>query len=127
MGSLVHTSCDRYPHIEPEQLARFFAYTLAINHITRPEQEQFDRRFKIEIPFRLSDLTTNQASDDYVVNNTNLPVAIALDSHLGLRQARCQKTGTQALDIGLGGLVIEGEPGEGKSALIFNRLIAHGY
>ena len=135
MGSLVKTSMTKYPHIPPEILARYFAYTLCKNHVPRSFQTEFETRFKVDSPFQIADVATptldssehHGKKHDYLLNNTNLPAAIALEGHLMVREDRCKQISHQSLEIGLGGLVIEGESGEGKSRLILNQLAAHGY
>ena len=137
MGSLVRLSRDQYPHIPPEKLAHYFAYTLCENHVPQAYQDEFKARFYQESPFKISDLCSTkdhpsmQDDDDkkkhhYLINETNLSTAIALESHLLMRDYR-RNHGHQPLGMGLGGLVIEGESGEGKSQLVLNQLRAHGY
>jgi hypothetical protein len=117
MGHLVNVSP------EPKAAwAAYFAYTLCKHHVPHYAKEAFESRFKVAIP---SPLATN--SSDYLLNESNMPAAIALNSHLQVRKNRLQTKDAKALDIGLGGLVIEGEPGEGKSQLIVTQLVAHGY
>ena len=135
MGAFVKTSMSKYPHILPEILARYFAYTLCKNHVPRSFQTEFETLFKVDSPFQIADIATptregsehHDKKHDYLLNNTNLPPAIALEGHLMVREDRRKQISPQSLEIGLGGLVIEGASGEGKSQLILNQLAAHGY
>ena len=103
-------------------LCPYFAYTLCKNHVPHHAKETFEVRFKVAPP---SQLAPN--NNEYLLNETNMPTAIALQSHLRVRDDRLKQTNTQILNLGLGGLVIEGEPGEGKSQLILSQLVGNGY
>lgn len=123
MGILINTSIQTYPDTQRKKIAAYFAYTLSKNHVPAQHQVDFDERFKVESPLTIAQLA---ADGDYLLNSSNLPAAIAIDSHLRVRIDRLQQASPQSLEIGLGGLVIEGESGEGKSQLILNRLRTHG-
>lgn len=135
MGSLVKAYATQYPHVQPEVWARYVAYTLGQNHVPRTFQHEFEKRFKVELPLPIADFITrmpdisnqNDQEQAYLLNNTNLPAAIALEGHLMVREARRKQVSHHSLEIGLGGLVVEGVSGEGKSQLILNQLLAHGY
>ncbi|WP_028388811.1 hypothetical protein [Legionella fairfieldensis] len=60
---------------------------------------------------------------DFTINDTNEPALRALSWQLGLRKKRCNDLISQP---GLGGLVLEGQPGIGKSDLLIKVLVSQG-
>ena len=103
-------------------IAAHYIYQLGINLLPEAEQRQFERRFK-----PTSAIEAHQTSmDDFLVTPSRQVVSQLLDDLLSLHQARPTLSGSQQT-AGLGGIIIEGAPGIGKSELVINTLRAWGY
>ncbi|MES2204434.1 MAG: hypothetical protein V4496_04350 [Pseudomonadota bacterium] len=127
MANFIRIAQYQYPHISGQTLARYFAYTLSQPHVPYEHRAAFEEKFKTDMPFTLADvIAQNNSPGDYILHETNLPVAIAIHMHLARREYY-QTTGATPLAVGLNGLIIEGESGEGKSTLIIHQLQLKGY
>jgi len=91
-------------HEGKEDFTKNIAYSIFKTHVPKEYQQEFSQ-FSPQTPthVQLQHLTS------FVVNDTNQPAVDALSHHLSIRKTR---TG------GLGGVIIEGEPGVGKSQLV---------
>jgi len=96
---MVKQLADKYPG-----QAKDIAYSIFKTHVPKKHQAGF-QQFASDEPFH----ATPQALKSFVVNPTNQPAVDALSLHLSIRNTR---------QGGLGGVIIEGEPGVGKSQLV---------
>ena len=106
-------------------MAQHIIYNIASSLVPLTNRLDFDRKFK-----PLTSLTGTSAiiSEHFLITPSRQPVAQQLVSLLLLRESR-QKTGLNEAQSygGLGGIIIEGEPGVGKSELVTAILLALGY
>ncbi|KTC66272.1 AAA domain (dynein-related subfamily) (plasmid) [Legionella adelaidensis] len=88
----------------------------------------FDQKYKPEViaPPRIS----HHITMDFLITPSRQPLIQQLEDWLTLREWRMECSGSaneNQLYGGLGGLILEGEPGIGKSEMVFQTLIANGY
>ena len=121
MALLTVSYCKKNPSADATQVAQFYAYTLAEGYVPDKNKLDFQKQFKkVETLSR----APPAKPQDLVITANNQPAFDALCDLLDLRTLR-QNGGTQA-DGGLGGLIIEGEPGLGKTELVVKTLVAYG-
>ena len=129
MALLTLSHCEQPNTIEhANDIAKHFAYTLAKHIVPEAKQAEFTRLFK---PARILTSTTPAQQNDYLVTPSRQPVYQLLDDFLNLQNIRHQRgdevSNTEQKYGGLGGIIIEGEPGIGKSELVTAALLAHHY
>lgn len=126
MALLTRTRAERHPEENIEDIVRHFSYELAKELIPKASRTVFDELFK---PMRPSS-AIKRSTNTFLVTPSRQALIEQLDDLLALRQWRrnamselndAQKGG------GLGGILIEGEPGIGKSELVIASLISNGY
>ncbi len=123
MALLTSTFCKQ----QPDLVAAYYAHTLSRPFVPQHKQAEFDTLFKTESTHRLAPRETTLSSS-MVINNTNRPGWQILNDFLALRQARRfdnERTLLQQYG-GLGGVILEGEPGAGKSELVLEALRENG-
>ncbi len=94
-------------HKDPANKSDFtknIAYAMFKTHVPKEYQKGFER-FSPKSPTHVKPMHLKS----FVVNDTNQPAVDALSHHLSIRETR---------KGGLGGVIIEGEPGVGKSQLV---------
>lgn len=121
MALLTLSYCNNIPGANPVEVARYYAYTLAQEFVPENAKAAFASLFNT-----VKSLPDNhiRTAGNILLNATNKPAFLALSDALDLRTLR-QKEIVPATG-GLGGVVIEGEPGLGKTELIIQTLIARG-
>ncbi|NDH09891.1 MAG: hypothetical protein EBY16_09885, partial [Gammaproteobacteria bacterium] len=127
MALLTVTRAQKYPEQDINAIAEHFTYQLAINLLPIEKRGEFDERFKPKTPITIAlPETTDQA---FHVTPSRQAVSQQLNDLLALRNwRREEKTlSPQQKTGGLGGIIIEGEPGIGKSQLVIAALIASKY
>ena len=126
MALLTLTHAKQHPEQNIEDIAAHFSHALARNLVPTARQAEFDTKFK---PMVELDVTLNTDSQFFITPSRQV-LSQQLDDLLNLREWRrepgrilnqTQKGG------GLGGIIIEGEPGIGKSELVVAALRAHNY
>lgn len=126
MVLLTLSKMAQHPDLDPQDVARHYAYLLAKPLVPTAHKTSFDNAFKPAVP--LEEVVLPE-TPGFLVTPSRKPVCSLLHDLLGLRNYRrtlsADATHTQ-LYGGLGGLVIEGPPGVGKSELVIHSLIAHG-
>lgn len=122
MSYLTMATMHKYPSLKAGDVSRYFAYTLARPYVPSRHSDDFDRRFKPSDFMLPHDIDLQ----NFKVNASNRPCLDALVSHLTLRALRCSSDSPLPPIGGLGGVIIEGEPGLGKSMLVFEILTAQG-
>lgn len=122
MANLTKATLKMYPSLSPQAVAQYFAYTLTESHIPSKWRSRFHQKFikPQPLPIELPPMK------NLLINDANRPAVEAIFHHLTLRYFR----GTVDKDIdpssGLGGIILEGEPGVGKSKLVKTLLAALG-
>ena len=106
-----------------EEMLKYFAYKIFKPHIPEYYVETFTQRYKPEYDLHLPEfMFTN-----FVINERNKPAIEALYAHLTLRMFRIANPESELKVGGLGGVLLEGNPGIGKSVLIREMLEACFY
>ena len=129
MALLTLSYCEQPNTIEHvDDIAKHFAYTLAKHLVPEAKKAEFARLFK---PTRILTGSTPAQHNDYLITPSRQPVYQLLDDFLNLQNIRHQRgdevSNTEQKYGGLGGIIIEGEPGIGKSELVTAALLAHHY
>lgn len=114
------------PDQDPVLAARHYAFTLGENLVPNSLREAFIKQFKPQELFFHPEATSKPQSK-YIVTPSRQPLCQQLDDLLNLRQWRQSAPKKAQRYGGLGGLVIEGAPAVGKSELVIDRLLAHGF
>ena len=128
MALLTLSHCEQYPEANAEDIARHFAYELAKQLVPENQQAEFDHLFK---PAERPAIALPAQQNDYLITPSRQPVYQLLDAFLGLQGLRHESSNEANNPAqtygGLGGMLIEGEPGIGKSELVIAALRARGY
>ncbi len=134
------------------EIAQHFSYALAKNLIPDSKRSSFDQQFNPVQPIKIAEVESKKTiwqklnaylayfnlpqyrpaanEAEFLITPSRQSLSQQLNDLLTLRQWRGEnQTGlnSQQLSGGLGGLIIEGEPGIGKSELVIHMLIKHGY
>lgn len=117
-----------FPQEDVAQIVEHYAYALTQNLVPVESKKQFETQFK---PKQLLALPTQLAQEEhFFVTPSRHALAQQLNELLDLRQWRRSQQehlNAQQKAGGLGGIIIEGEPGIGKSELVIQTLLAQGY
>lgn len=111
-----------------QEAARYYAHALGATLVPKTHQAAFTQAFAAEKP--LSTPITNAPDallHDFYVTPSRQPLKQQLEELLALRDLRQSATSSAQRYGGLGGLIIEGNPGVGKSELVVQVLRAQGY
>lgn len=113
--SMVLLTLAKYQEIHslnPQKLAKFYAFSIAQNCVPEHYRKTFTEKFQCQPPFVMENHLT-----DYVITSSRKPVVSYLNDLMSLRAFRQSKKDLNIAQLtgGLGGLIIEGEPGIGKS------------
>ena len=124
--TIAHT--NQHPDASPMDVARHFAFQLSYRLVPLSAQKEFEAIAK---PPSEALKTSKSDTGTFFITPSRLKTQILFNELLSLREQRqATAAGTQP-DVwfygGLGGFVLEGEPGIGKSELIIHLLKARGY
>lgn len=125
MAILTIAFCHRNSHQQPQEVAAHYAYILAIPLVPIEHLNQFDNIFKPQ-----NDKVTYRVKSDsnFLITSSRIPLVNQLEDLFYLHHLRQSGYGSDSFKYGgTGGLLINGDPGIGKTELIINRLIAHGF
>lgn len=128
MALLTVSHCKHHPDDNPSAIARHFAFTLAENLVPTGFQDAFDNEFRPKFLARRQPLDCK--SETFCMTSSRLPIYQYLKDILELRKDRISHLLTDNEDKlygGLGGLMLEGEPGIGKTELLVQTLVDCGY
>ena len=116
------TYCSNNPATSPLDAVTYFAYKMAKSLTPESSRASFAKEWP-QVP--VLERPAPDARIDLSVNNANQAALDALNDLLDFRELR-QKAppGSERSKGGLGGLIIEGEPGIGKSELVYKTLVA---
>ncbi|BCA94633.1 hypothetical protein TUM19329_09940 [Legionella antarctica] len=121
MALLTVSYCKQNPESDSIEVARYYAYNLAKNYVPDHAKQAFQIRFK---PQEALQRNAIEKPDKLLITTTNQPAFETLCDLLNLRALRQMKSIQP--EGGLGGLILEGEPGLGKTELVVKTLLAHG-
>jgi hypothetical protein len=104
-----------------------YVYRLGLQLNKTEHRENFEAHFKPEKPLAHDRLPQYKAG--FLVTESRKAISQQLDDLLALREFRCSAHATTSAQKygGLGGLIIDGEAGIGKSELAMAGLFARGY
>ncbi len=106
--------------------AEHYAYTLAQTLVPEKHQKAFNRECKPQA--ELERKKTALQHDDFLVTASREYIGQHLSDLLDLRQFRRLSASNDPQRYGgLGGIILDGEPGIGKSEFVVSTLRAHGY
>lgn len=117
MALLTLSFCKNDPGHDELDVARFMAYQVAQSLVPEAHLEQFNLRFKPNLE-SLSQRSSSLKQQDYYLSPSRREAYHWLDSLLVLREDRTTFTTETQKYGGLGGVILEGEPGIGKSELV---------
>ncbi|MGL5742036.1 MAG: hypothetical protein ACRCXC_05555 [Legionella sp.] len=117
--------CKQHPEADPNHVAQHYAFNIAQNLVHEYKRGAFNQEFAPTTPLTT---TENKTDKQFVVTESRRPVRQLLDDLLNLRSLRQQNRsqGEAQLYGGLWGIILDGEPGIGKSELVFATLREHG-
>ncbi|QDQ38957.1 hypothetical protein E3226_000325 [Legionella geestiana] len=135
MALLLITAGPLFPDCSLEARARYHAWDIARHALPDGLRARFDARFT---PESLPQAKVPPACGNYLVTPSRAPLITALDQLMALKAARHALDTQDEAEVatpetmaklygGLGGLIVEGEPGIGKSELIFQYLQHNGF
>lgn len=124
-----HQQFSHLPHYDVMLITKKIAWDLAKHLVPTDSRARFDQLFHPTMSVDIyPDLIASASSSDFRITESRAPIAQQLDDLLALRLWRQEQAQNDAQKYGgLGGIVLEGEPGVGKSELIIDRLIANGF
>lgn len=129
MALMVRSHQLSHPEDSPNEVARHYAYLLANQLVPAPLLDEFSALFKplVQLPVHEAELAKQR--NQYLVTPSRVAISRHLQDLLNLRELRqADQSASEALRYGgLGGLVLEGEPGIGKSEIVIESLVANGY
>ncbi|MCF6766708.1 AAA family ATPase, partial [Thiotrichales bacterium 19S3-7] len=111
------TNCVNY--------AKFYSYSLGKNVLPKGKVAEFEKLFNCQRPIKLDDLDLVDIEDSFVVTESRKPIKQMINDLLDLRLLK--RTQKHLSDYsGLGGMVLEGEPGIGKSEIVIKTMLENG-
>lgn len=131
MALLTQSYLQDHPGKDAAAVASHYAYLIAKPLVQSHFARKFDDLFKPKQQLPSRQISQDQLSNgsDYLITQSRVAISDQLDDLLVLRQFRRQATRDNDAQKygGLGGIVLEGEPGIGKSDLVIHALLKHGY
>lgn len=124
MALMINSRLKEQPHLDPLSVANHYAWLLSKNLVPKKAETAFNQRFKPEQPLPSRPLPK---PDNYLVTDSRQAVFEYLHELIKLRQYRQTATTEVKRYGGLGGMVIEGPSGIGKSELVIASLVSHGF
>lgn len=107
-------------------VARYYAYHLAVNQVPEQHRGRFETCFNLEI--KLPGVSLPLTASEFLITPSRAQIHQHLCDVLALRHLRRTRSGNDAqLYGGLGGVILEGAPGIGKSEMVIHTLLQHGY
>jgi len=106
------------------EAAQFYAYELSKNWVPEAERETFEKWFKPQFTLARQPILT---TSEFILTPSRLEMYQRLHEVLALRELRFEAKNTVQRFGGLGGIIIEGVPGIGKTELVRASLKAQGF
>ncbi|CEK10855.1 AAA family ATPase [Legionella hackeliae] len=111
---------------EVDILASHYAYQLGKTLVPFNLEKEFDNKFKLGTELKLPPIKTIGAKD-YHVTSSRYAIHTQLEELLELRSLRQATINPVQKYGGINGMILEGEPGIGKSEMVISTLVANGY
>lgn len=128
MALLVLSHHHKLPSDNPIDIAAHHAYHVAKNVVPARDRARFERQFKPANDWQEREKSPNLNGSNFLITESRKLISTQLDDLLALREYRLSHGINEAQQYGgLGGTIIEGEPGIGKSELVTASLRARGY
>ena len=129
MAVLILSNQLKHPDCDPLQAADDFAWLIAKHLAPADAAARFSQQFQPASKLPVDATILEDDTSKFLVTPSRHAVSQQLKDILDLREFRCSKNATHDSQRygGLGGIVIEGEPGIGKSELVRAVLKAQGY
>jgi hypothetical protein len=122
---LVRSYHLRNPDANIKEITQHFSYQLAAPLVPSNQRIAFAEQFKPTSLLPQSEINNNT---DFLFTPSRQPIRQQLDECLELRELRQKNQGNTTQQFGgLGGMVFEGNPGNGKSEMVIAALRARGY
>jgi MoxR-like ATPase len=129
MALLTIIRAEQQPEQDINLIAEHFSYTLAHDLLPASQRGAFDQQFKPQTT--LGPVSKQQDPEEkFLITPSRQQLSQQLDDLLNLRKWRRNQNSTlndAQKAGGLGGIIIEGMPGIGKSELVKQVLRSHGY
>lgn len=129
MALLTLSYCQKHPEANSIEVAEHYTYELAKPLVPESFASTLSSTIK-NTPLPEADIRWNDESAcAFIMTPSRKPIYQQLEQLLALREYRQNDTRKNAAQYygGLGGVVIEGEPGLGKSELVLSLLRAQGF
>jgi hypothetical protein len=123
MALLALNYCRNNQQVSLADATAVYAYTISLNLVPETKRDEFNRiYFQNQLPNSI------KISDFYVSPNY-FAAYNTINDFLSLREHRRESLWLNSVQShgGLGGIILEGEPGIGKSELVIATLVARGY
>ncbi|WP_165482689.1 AAA family ATPase [Legionella gresilensis] len=130
MALFVTSYLQEHPNLslsELNDIAKFYSYKVAVDNVPVENRLTFDTQFKPDVTIIERDTTTVAVTKDFLLTPSRRPMWQQLQDLLALRTYKQQGIEDAQKYGGLGGLILEGEPGTGKSELVIAALLSQGY
>ncbi|WP_233579863.1 AAA family ATPase, partial [Legionella septentrionalis] len=129
MALLTLSYLKKHPEADAAQVAAYYAYQLGKELLPVEKEEDFCKRFKPDfIPAHDVREIDRKGLESFVLTPSRQAVYQQLADVLALREFKRHAAVTDAQRYGgLGGMVLEGPPGVGKSELVTLALLSHGF
>ncbi len=128
---LILSHLTLHPEQSPAVVTQHYAYSIGLTFVPDDLLSEFDLQFKPTQPLISAVATSLPIHSRYLVTPSRQPLISQLQDMIALRSIR-RSDRTPPLNSvqkygGLGGIIIEGSPGIGKSQLVIDTLIANGF
>ncbi|CEG55929.1 AAA family ATPase [Legionella fallonii] len=120
MALWTHAYCKAHPEASVQEVAHYYAYNFALPLVPNEHLDAFQKIYP-QAPFIKH---AHVKPQHLQLNTTNQPAWHALSDLIQLRRLR--QTAPKTYFGGINGLMLEGEPGLGKSELVIQTLLAQG-
>ena len=130
MALLTISRAKKYPQQSIEDMAAHVSYELAKHLVPKKKQSEFDGKFRPNSSMSKA-VVEDKQDKGFLITPSRLLLSQQLDNLLDLRQLRREDNSVLSNPSqragGLGGMIIEGEPGIGKSDLVIAQLRARNF
>lgn len=122
MALLTQARCAKMPELDARKVAAHYAFILAKNLVPEACQSLFNSKFEPAEPLPARPLSDKEKQSQFIITESRKKTANIIEDMLLLREFRTQALNDEQKYGGLGGLVLTGEPGTGKSELVMAML-----
>ncbi|MCF6765038.1 hypothetical protein L3V82_04560 [Thiotrichales bacterium 19S3-7] len=105
--------------------AKFYSYSLGRNSVPEDKLLEFEEKFSAVRPVKIELLDLKERDHSFVVTESRKPIQQLLNDSLALRALK-QAQPYLSQYSGLGGMILEGEPGVGKSDIVIKTMLSNG-